>query len=394
MSASIDDRWHDRNGEKTKRYGIGKRWMARYRPHTGAPEITKSFDLKNGKDKDSAERWLAEQTAALVTGIWANPKAGNVAFSTYAEQWSARQIWAGSTQESNKTALESVTFADVPLGRLGKSHLELWVKAMKNRGLAPSTIGVRFSVVRSVLRGAVADKRIPMDPSIGVKLPKEKKAEAAMAIPTTEQVAAALSDAAESDPGFYAFIAVAAFAGLRLGEIAGLQVEDVDFLRRTIQVNRQVQGTKRGGTSIEDPKHGSERSVPVPEELTAILAEHIRVQGLTEDPTHLGEVWIFGTDDGWVHQRNSAGHAWRRLRERVGLEKFTLHDLRHFFASGLIADGCDVVTTQKAMGHSKPSITLNTYSHLWPSAEDKTRAASTRLAQSVLADQARTRASG
>ena len=68
MSASIDDRWHDRNGKKTKRYGIGKRWMARYRPHTGAAEITKSWETKT-----EAKDWLTEQTAAIVTGLWADP---------------------------------------------------------------------------------------------------------------------------------------------------------------------------------------------------------------------------------------------------------------------------------------------------------------------------------
>jgi integrase len=61
------------------------------------------------------------------------------------------------------------------------------------------------------------------------------------------------------------------------------------------------------------------------------------------------------------------------------MEVYTLHDLRHFLASGLIADGCDVVTVQHALGHSSASITLNVYSHLWPKAEDRTRAAAANL---------------
>ena len=61
------------------------------------------------------------------------------------------------------------------------------------------------------------------------------------------------------------------------------------------------------------------------------------------------------------------------------MEAFTLHDLRHFFASGLIADGCGVVTVQHALGHSSASITLNVYSHLWPKAEGRTRAAAATL---------------
>lgn len=388
MSASIDDRWRDRNGKPTKRDGIGKRWMARYRPHIKAPEITKSF-----KTKVEAKDWLDQQTAAIIVGLWADPKAGKVTFSAFADRWTERQIWADSTREGNETAIGSVTFAEVPLGELRKSHLEQWVKSMHTRGLAPSTIGTRYSVVRSVLKGAVSDKVISTDPSDGVKLPKERRAEAAMMIPTTKQVAAALSDADRKESHFYAFVAVAAFAGLRLGEIAGLQVGDIDFLRRTVKINRQIQGNGRGKTKVVPPKHGSERTVHVSEELIKIIAKHLEDHVLTEDPTHPGMEFIFGAD-GWVYQRNNAGHAWRRLRERTGLGDFTLHDLRHFYASALIADGCDVVTVQKALGHSLPSITLNTYSHLWPSAEDKTRAAGSRLARSVLADQVRTEASG
>ena len=60
---------------------------------------------------------------------------------------------------------------------------------------------------------------------------------------------------------------------------------------------------------------------------------------------------------------------WRRVRTAAGIpETFTLHDLRHFFASRLAAN-FDVVTVQSAFGHSDASITLRVYSHLWPRAE-------------------------
>lgn len=69
----------------------------------------------------------------------------------------------------------------------------------------------------------------------------------------------------------------------------------------------------------------------------------------------------------------------------------TLHHLCHY-ASGLIAAGCDVVTVQRALGHSSASVTLNTYSHLWPSAEDRTRKAAAGMLAEVLdpADSVRT----
>lgn len=93
---------------------------------------------------------------------------------------------------------------------------------------------------------------------------------------------------------------------------------------------------------------------------------------------------LFRTQLGRLWQRNNAGEEWRRIRQAAGLSAdVTLHTLRHTYASNLIASGCDVVTVQRALGHSQPSITLNVYSHLWPSAEDHTRAATADFMASV-----------
>ena len=110
----------------------------------------------------------------------------------------------------------------------------------------------------------------------------------------------------------------------------------------------------------------------VSDELIELLSKHVRDFG-----TWGQGQWLFGV--GVPLNRNSAGHLWRQRREKVGPDAFTLHDLRHFYACGLIAAGCDVVTVQHALGHSAPTITLNTYSHLWPKAEDRTRAAAASL---------------
>jgi integrase len=63
-------------------------------------------------------------------------------------------------------------------------------------------------------------------------------------------------------------------------------------------------------------------------------------------------------------------------RRRAGLPKGTRYrDLRHTFPSALIASGCSVKAIQVALGHESASVTLDTYSHLWPSDDDRTRAA-------------------
>jgi integrase len=199
-------------------------------------------------------------------------------------------------------AVRTATFTDVELRLLRRSHLEHWVKGMVSRGLAPGTVHTQTNNVRAVLHGAVADRVIPRDPSEGIALPRRCRAAAAMTLPTPAQVGTILEAA---DGPFRAFVGRCDFAGLQLSEAAAVRVGDVDFLRRTLAVARQVQRASGGA-----------------------------------------------------------------------------HDLRHFYASGLIASGCDVVTVQRALGHASATTTLNTYSHLWPTAEDRTR----RAAEELFAD--------
>ncbi len=150
-------------------------------------------------------------------------------------------------------AAGSVAFGNVSLSKIRKSHVEMWVKGMVVKDLAVGTIHTRAQSVRSVLRAAVEDRVIPRDPSVGVTLPRCRGAEASMEIPTTQTVGKIL---AAADNDFVAFVALCAFAGLRLGEAAAVQLGDVDFLRRTLAVSRQVQRVNGGAVEIRAPKYG------------------------------------------------------------------------------------------------------------------------------------------
>jgi integrase len=77
--------------------------------------------------------------------------------------------------------------------------------------------------------------------------------------------------------------------------------------------------------------------------------------------------------------RGRPSTSWRLGRSRP---------VRHFYASGLIASGCDVVTVQRALGHASANTTLATYSHLWPDADDRTRTAAAHLMTAALQDRA------
>lgn len=345
-------------------------WRARYRDADGK-EHARHFKYKDkpSDPENSAQAWLDEVTAAKVTGLFLDPRAGEVSFESFFDEWQGRQIWSPSTRKSAKNAVKHSTFRGMSVAQIRKSHVEASVKAMHDKGLAASTIKLNMRFVKMVFTAAIHDRLIAHDPTGGVKLPKVQRSEG-IVIPTVEEVGE-LVNAAEHPMKL--LVALCAFAGLRRGEAIAVQYGDFDFEARTLKVDRQVREAEVGGSEFEAPKHGSKREVFVPQGLLELVNQHVE---------HLGvrgkDKWLFSaTANGPT--RSYLDPQWRDLRASVGQADLKLHDLRHFYASGLIAAHCDVVTVQKAMGHASPAITLNTYSHLWETAEDLTRGAAAAL---------------
>ena len=132
---------------------------------------------------------------------------------------------------------------------------------MQDKPLQASTIHTRFVNVRGVIRAAMQDRMLAHDVTANAKLPRRRKASAAMSIPTPSEVGNLLH---QEDSQFVAFIGLCALGGLRLGEAAALQVGDVDFLKREIRVTRQVQRANGKQVEIRPRKYGSERTIYAP----------------------------------------------------------------------------------------------------------------------------------
>jgi hypothetical protein len=125
---------------------------------------------------------------AAITGSYVDPKAGKITFAAYFGQWSARQVWVPGTVLAMKLAVRSTTFSEMPMRSIRPSHVESWVKSMAANSLAPGTITTRFNNVRAVFRAARKDKVIGADPAEGITLPRKRRAEAAMTIPTPADI--------------------------------------------------------------------------------------------------------------------------------------------------------------------------------------------------------------
>lgn len=351
------------------------KWRARYRDHDGK-EHARHFPRKV-----DAQQWLDGVTADVLTGRYVSPAAGKSTLQGYFADYKNRQLWEDTTAKNYDLAMRDCTFADVPFAKLRPTHVEHWIRDMSSR-LAPTSVRTRFGNVRTVVRAAKRDNYIATDPTEGVKLPSVRAHKDELLVPTADELRR-IFDASEQH--HRAFWALCAFAGLRLGEAAAMQADDLRFLQREVRVQRQVQRGKGGDVQLRPPKHGATRTVAAADELLQLLGEHVE-QGVFGD-----EGWLFLGQNGNPPHQNTVGRWWRSTIKRAGVRHFRLHDLRHHFASGLIAAGCDVVTVQRALGHQSATVTLDTYSHLWPSGEDRTRRAASGLVQSVFKNPADSR---
>jgi integrase len=211
------------------------------------------------------------------------------------------------------------------IGSIRRSEVQAWLKRVQATMGEPSSAKAVYTVLRGLMRAAVIDRVIPSSPCDGVGAPTGTGK--ALVIPSAEDVAALARELPEH---LSAVPYVAAGLGLRPGEVFGLKVSDVDFLGRRVSVVRQLDESQQ----LAPLKTVSSfRTVPLPDVVSVALAEHVKRTGHREG-------LVFATGAGAPVKRNSFGKTWRSAVEKAGLEKgLRLHDLRHAYASALIAAG-------------------------------------------------------
>ncbi len=309
--------------------------------------------------KADAQNWLDEVTAAVVTGQYVDPKLGKKTLSTYAREWQKTQVASEATARIVDNALRlhiEPLLGRKPIASVRKSDVQGLVKALSAH-LAPRSVRNVYDVFARILSAAVEDRIIAVSPCQKIALPEKGNTE--VVPPTVEEVERVV----ELMPDRYRAAAVLlAGSGLRIGELLGLKVTDIDFLRREVRVERQrLQNGKIG-----DPKSKkSTRTVPIAPVIVETLAAHLSLYPSCE--------WLFLSDaeEPLTYQRWQK--VWRPVRKAAGTNMGT-HDFRHFFASALIAGGASVKQVQAALGHESAAVTLRTYTHLWPGDDDQTRA--------------------
>ena len=355
--AGVEDRWYKSNGEKTTRYGVGMRWRARYVDDQGR-EHSQSFARKV-----DAQRWIDDVSAAVVTGQYVDPKAGQMTFRDYAERWREIQVQRPSSRAHVETMLRRHTYpvlGDSRLSAIMPSDVQAWVKGLE---LAPATVGVAHGIVSTVMKAAVRDRRINSNPCDGTKLPKVERKQI---VPLTTEQVDSVREALP--PELQALVTLSAGTGMRQGECFGLTVDRVQFLQRTVTVDRQLVTVQNRAPQFGPPKTAaSNRTIPLPQVVVDALAAHLAQFPAAHDGLMFKLL-------GKPITRQTFGHKWRAAVKTAGLPVGTgFHALRHYYASLLIRHGESVKTVQARLGHASAVETLDTYSHLWPDSDDRTR---------------------
>jgi integrase len=334
------------------------RWRVRWREHANGPQMSKSFDRKV-----DADAFAANTAADLSRGVYVRPS--KVTFSDYTAEWLAGQAWRESTRERNDSLMRkhlTPEFGSKQLTAIRPNDVRAFVARLSG-DLSPAMVESIYRLLASIMRSAAGDRMIQETPCRNVRLPRKAHAHGALTPLTPRQ----LHELADAVPDrMRRWVLVTAGLGLRQGEACGLTLDRVNFLKRTVRIDRQLV-TRTGFVGLGPVKTpASNRVIPLPDNATVMINEQIEAYGLGPDRV------IFTDNAGGFIRRQRIGGTFTTAARATGLE-VTAHDLRHFAASALIAAGASVEAVQAFLGHATAAETLDTYGHLWPSDEDTIR---------------------
>lgn len=323
--------------------------------------------------KSDATAFLATVQADLLRGNWIDPAAGHISFHDFAEQWRSGQVHRPSTSSQIETNLRRHVYprlGNLPLSSIRASHIQALIKALEGgedgMALAPSTIGVIYTWVSAILGAAVDDRRIAFTPCLKIRLPEIHRGRVTpLNIETVHELIRAVPER------YSALIVLGAGTGVRISEALGLTNDRIDWLRRTVTIDRQLIRSGHSPTfgPVKD-KRNRPRTIPLPKTVIDALAAHIKRFGL--GPEEL----LFTGPRGGAVRRSTFSDAWRAAAGPLGVPVGNgYHQLRHFYASVLIKAGESVKTVQEHLGHTSAQMTLDVYAHLWPEDDDCTRSA-------------------
>jgi integrase len=260
----------------------------------------------------------------------------------------------------------------IHLNKLRTDQLDRFYAHLRESGgadgspLSPATVRQTHAVIRRALNQAHRWGWISSNPAALASPPRVRTRP--VNPPDPSQVLELIDEAERLDPDMACFLLLAATTGARRGELCALRWTDVDLELGTVVIARSlVEG--RGSVLIEkDTKTHSSRRVALDRTSIRELERHedrCQQRAAACGSALRKSAHVFSLDPGghrpWVP--NEVTKRFIRIRKSVGLESVRLHDLRHFTATRLLAEGVPVRTVSGRLGHANAATTLGVYAH-------------------------------
>ena len=335
------------------------RWEASYRDPTGRERV------KHHRIRTDADRWLAAIKIQLSRGDYIDPRLGRRPFAEWADDWLSTtahvrpKTWAH--YESILRIHVLPAFADQPVGAITPAVVRRFIAARTDSGAAPGTVRSVRKVLRLILATAVQDGALRSNPCDGVRVPASPRAE--MVFLTADQIETL---ATAIDERYSTLIRLAAYTGLRAGEICAFRIGRVELETSRLTVAESVTDVPGHGMYFSEPKTYEHRSVTLPGFLTDELREHL--DGRQDDP----RAFVFTSPEGsTLNHKNFYRRHFKPAVARADLPPaMRFHDLRHTCAALCIALGAHPKAIQERLGHSSITVTLDRYGHLFPKLDE------------------------
>jgi integrase len=240
-------------------------------------------------------------------------------------------------------------------------------------GLAPRTVAYIHGVLHAALKQAMKNQLIHRNVTEAATLPRGKRPE--MRPLTLEEIHEFLASA--KDDRWFPAVLLASMTGVRRGELLGVRWGDLDLDACTWHVRQSlvrvknhaaINGDRKTQLLCQPPKTAqSRRTIPLSVDVIDALRRHKATQA--QEKLLFGEAYrdhglVFCAPDGQPLNPRFMLQQFQQMLQVAGLPHARLHDLRHSFATMLLALGKNPKTVQTLLGHSRIGITLDIYSHV------------------------------
>ncbi len=240
--------------------------------------------------------------------------------------------------------------------------------AKTKKPLSGKTILEHHRLLRAMLHKAVYWQLIVANPAERVQAPKARKPKRrSYDDEQTKILLENLEKLSIEETKYKVAIILTVFTGVRLGELMGLEWQDVDFKNGIISINRSSQYLSDMGVFTKTPKtESSIREIAIPEFIISLLEEY--KLWYEEQKSIYGELWtnsdrLFVQTDGKPMHPSSISKWFVKYVSTIGLPVINFHGLRHTNASLLVAQNVDIAVISARLGHAQISTTLDFYVH-------------------------------